>query len=175
MKAILFKDGVEIRRVNDYLKVDTGMNLVNMPAGYEWKLLVEGVKPPVSEIENLSHTEVDNNTSNADYPHLKQIDVVYTVERKPDAELNQSIENAENNANEQLINYTDRLKVMMLYMAIVHRKLNGDTITAKMQAILDKGDNYALKLWQNDTELEAKLQQVVNGEDVDINSNWTNG
>ena len=170
MKAILFKDGVEIRRVSDYLKVDTEMKVKNsMPAGYEWKLLIEGTRPTVTPIHNLVKAEVDNDTTNIDYPDFKQIDVEYSVVTKPEAEIINLIEQAENNANEQLINNVDRLKVMMLYMAIVHRKLNGDPINAKMQAILDKGDAYAVKLWQNDTNLKAKLADLNN---VQIDTGW---
>ena len=170
MKAILYKDGIEIRRVNDYAKVDVNMQLnPNLPANFEWKLLYENPKPSILEIERLVRTEEDYNSPHPDYPHLKRVDVIYTKERKSDAEIIEMIENAENNANEQLINNKDRLKVMVLYMAIVHRKLNGDPINAKMQSILDKGDAYAIKLWQNDTNLNNKLADLTN---VEIDTGW---
>lgn len=171
MKAILYKDGIEQRRA-EY--PDLEIKAIDLPSGYEWKLLIEGVKPNFTELERLERTEVDNNISNSDYPHLKQIDIVYTKVRKSDDVIIGMIENAENNANEQLINHIDRLKVMVLYMALVHRKLNGDTITPKMQVILDKGDVYATKLWQNDTNLSNKLQELANNQDPNINTGWTN-
>ena len=181
MKAILYKNGIEQRRVKDYQLIDINMGLVDFsikgqpnPDNWEWKLLVEGVKPTITNLERLQRSEVDNDTSNATYPIFKQIDIVYTKERKPDAEITSLIENAESNANEFLISYVDRLKVMVLYMAIVHRKVQGLNISAKMQAILDKGDTYALKLWQNDTNLKNKLQKLADGQDPDINTGWTN-
>lgn len=177
MIVILYKNGIEVKRgLASKIYPVRNMGVVDtLESGLEWKILVEGVKPTISEIENLVKNEVDNDTFHAVHTHLKQIDVVYTAERKSDAEINEIIKQAENSANENLINYTDRLKTMVLYMAIVHRKLNGNPINAKMQTILDKGDGYATKLWLNDTELKAKLQQVIDGQDTDINSNWNNG
>lgn len=176
MRAILYKNGIEERRGN---YPDVEMKLINFnikgqpnPDDYEWKLLIKGVKPSITEIERLEYSEVDNDTSNVDYPHLKQIDIVYTKIRKSDAEIISLIENAENNANESLVKYVDRLKVMVLYMAIVHRKLNGDPINVKMQDILDKGDAYAVKLWDNDTNLKSKLTDLSNGLDININDGW---
>ena len=169
MKAILYNNGLEVRRAN---YPDLEMRLIDLPDGYEWKLLISGVKPSITEIERLVKSEVDNNTNNEDYPHLKQIDIVYTKVRKSDAEIITLLENAENNANESLVKFVDRLKVMVLYMAIVHRKASGLNITAKMQTILDKGDNYALKLWENDTNLQSKLTDLSNGLDININDGW---
>jgi len=178
MRAILFKNGVEVRR-GDY--PDGEMKLIDFnikgqpnPDNYEWKLLVEGVRPVISSIQNLIRAEVDNDISNIDHPHLKQIDVVYSAIKKPDVEILSLIENAESEANESLIKNVDRLKTMMLYMALERRDRMGLNITNKMQAILDKGDEYALKLWQNDAELKKKIRQVIDGENVDINSDWAN-
>ena len=173
MKAILFKDGTEVRRVSDYSKIDRRMRKkADLPAGYEWKLLVDGVRPTITSVENLVRAEVDNGTTNVDYPHLKQIDVEYSAVRKNDADIEELIEQAESNANESLIKNVDRLKTMVLYMAIVHRKLNGGNINAKMQIILDKGDDYALKLWRNDGNVESKKQELTNGQDPDIDTGW---
>ena len=109
----------------------------DLEEGYEWKLLLEGEKPPYNvSLERLERAEVDNNNTHPIYSHLKVIDIVYSVVRKSNAEITRLIENAENNANELLISHTDRLKFMFLYIAVVHRKLNGDPINAKMQEIL---------------------------------------
>ena len=170
MKAILYKDGIEIRRVNDYSKVDTQMRVKpDLPNNYEWKLLYENAKPTVSQLERLVRAEEDNDLLHNDYPDFKKIDVVYTAVRKSDAEIEELIKQAENNANEQLINQVDRLKVMVLYMAIVHRKVNGDNITTRMQEILDKGDAYATKLFQNDNTLQSKLSDLTN---VNLDTGW---
>ncbi len=174
MKAILYKNGIEERRVSDYLKIDTEMKANTLPIGFEWKLLVEGIKPIFNYLEHLQRSEVDNDTTNADYPNFKQIDVVWTKIRKSDAEITMLIEKAESKANESLVKYVDRLKVMVLYMALERRDRKGLTITAKMQTILDKGDAYAVKLWQNDTNLKTKLQELADGQDLDINTGWTN-
>lgn len=179
MKANLYKNGIVIRQNVDYPNLD--MSLIDFsikgqpnPDNFEWKLLIEGVKPTITVLERLQRSEVDNNTSNATWPHLKQIDIVWTKVRKSDAEITVMIQDAENGANENLIDYIDRLKFMFLYTAIVHRKLEGDTINGKMQTILDRGDAKAVKLWQNDTNLKAKLQELANSQDPDINTGWTN-
>lgn len=172
MKAILYKDGVEQRRDN---YPDVEMRLIDLPSGYEWKLLIDDVKPNYNQhLERLVRTEVDNDVSNVDYPHLKQIDVVYNIVRKSDEEITKQLIQQEDNANQSLLDYSDRLKTMVLYMAILNRKIDGGNITQKMQNILDKVDAKAIKLWQNDTNLKAKLAELANGQDPDINNGWTN-
>jgi len=177
MIVILFKNGIEVKR-GKAEKIYPVKNMgvcESLDADLEWKILVEGVKPTITEIERLVKTEEDNDTQHDTYTHLKQIDAIYTVERKDDGELEILIREAEKNANEQLIDTETRLKLTVLYVALERRERQGLNITPKMQEVLDKGDEYATKLWLNDTELKNKLQQVINNENVDINANWTNG
>jgi len=169
MRAILYNNGVEVRRGN---YPDLEIKLIPLPAGYEWKLIFEQPRPTLTPIQNLVREEQDNDNSHPDYPHLKMIEVVYTVVKKSDAEIIALLEAREDNANQSLMSHTDRLKIMVLYMAIVNRKVNGDPINAKMQAILDKVDARALKLWQNDTNLENKLNELSQGGNPNIDDGW---
>ena len=43
-KAILNSNSSEVRRVSNYTKIDLEMKTVDLPTGYQWKLLLENVK-----------------------------------------------------------------------------------------------------------------------------------
>lgn len=171
MSARLFKDGIKVR---DGKYPDLEMRAIDLPDGYEWKLFLESDKPTITDIEKLERSEVDNDNSHPDYPHLKVIDIVYTKVKRSDDDIISMINSYENNANEQLIGHTDRLKSMYLYMSIVNRKLDGLTISTKMQKVLDKGDEKAIKIWKNDTKLKSKLKDLSDGKNPNVKTGWTN-
>lgn len=172
MKAIKYRNGIEEDR-GEYPRMDMEP-VKGLESGLEWKLIVEDTRPLFKiDLEKLERVETDNDNSHDVYTHLKVIDVTWNVVRKSDAEITKMIKDAENMANESLVKYTDRLKFMFLYMGIVNRKVDGDNINSKMQTLLDNLDAKLVKLWQNDTELQAKLQQLSDGQDPDIYNNWT--
>lgn len=171
MKAILFENGVELKRAN-YPRKDIGP-IPDLLPGLEWKLIVEANRP---QIDTRTHkyvkSENNTNASHPDYPHLKQYQIFYNVVPKSNVELQQVVKELEKEANEQILAEQTRMKYIILGLGILIRKSNGINITAKEQTILDKILAKAINVWQNDTTLQAKLDEINNSTVPDPDTGW---
>lgn len=171
MKAILYDNtGTEVRRGN-YPKAD--MSLVeDLPVGYEWKLIIEDERPIFNIKKNVERVETNTNIANATYPHLKEFRISYVETNKTVGELEAIIDSYETQSNQALFPQDVFQKNMILVAAILDRKANGLNITAKMQTILDRLGNIALKVWENESVVATKKQEVANTGDTDLETNW---
>ena len=71
-KAILFSNSSEIRRISNYTKIDLEMKVVELPNGYQWKLMLEMDKPSYDvNLERLICSETNTDDPHPDYPDFK--------------------------------------------------------------------------------------------------------
>lgn len=127
-----------------------------------------------SRIFRLITTEEITEIAHPTYPLLDQYLITYGTEKRTDDEIINHVENAETNANESLLDYTQRVKLLTLGIGILIRKTDGLALTDKEITIQDKLVSIAIKIWKNDTELKAKLQQIIDGIEPEIDSGWEN-
>lgn len=107
-----------------------------------------------------------------DYPHLREYLITYDTTRKPDEEITVSITNAEQNANEGVFPYTKQLKIMLLGLGVLFRRVEGMQLTVKEQTIADTVLSIATKVWNNDTAMRAKVQELADSIEPNIDEGW---
>ena len=171
MEAILFDNGIEIKRAR-YPRKDMGV-VSGLRAGLEWKLII--TTPPVaydSRIYTAVKVEENTNEYHDTHTHLKVYKVSYDIQPKSDAAIIAAINRAERNANESIVDEQERFKILTLGLGILIRKANGINISAKEVAILDRILAKAVSIWQNDSILKAKIQNIIDGIPEDIDSGW---
>ncbi len=173
-KAILYSNGNEQRRVSSYLKIDLEMKPVELPDGYQWKLLVHSVKPPYdSNLESLISSEENTDDPHPDYPDFKKVIQNYVVERKSDNEIIQAIESLKQSANGQLIKtqgQVEELQYLTLYALI--RLQMGQSVPPSANAIRLKVEDIAQMIIENGVNAESLITEINNGESPDINTGW---
>lgn len=176
LPAVLIRKSTgEIIKHANYPRVD--MELVEgLDPDLEWLLKYEPFVQPDydSRIFLLVATEAITTTQHPDYLHLNQYLRTYTTERRSDEDIILSIENAETNANEQLMKYQTRTKMFTLALGVLIKRLDNLNTSPKEQVVLDKMLSIAVNVWKNDSNLQAKLQQVTDGEEPNIDSLWEN-
>lgn len=171
MKAILFRNGIEVRR-GDYPRKDMGP-VTNLEPGLEWKIIVAD---PIPSWDNRTHRlkeqELDTDNTHPIYTHLKIYRIQYIIIKRTDAEIKTNIERIERESNELIANQEKFQKFVILALGILIRKSNGISISLKEQNILDKVLAKAVNVWKNDDTVKTKFAAVDNNLDVNMDSNW---
>lgn len=153
---------------------DDGSPIVGLDPDLEWLAkYIPYVAPDYDpRIFVLQQTEAITIEPHPLYTNLKQYKITYATNRRTDAEIILHIENAETEANETLLNYKERTKIFVLAVGVLIRRLDNLATSPKEKAILDKMTGIATNVWKNDTELKAKLTQVADGLEPNIDALW---
>jgi hypothetical protein len=125
-----------------------------------------------SRIFVLNQTEEITQTPHPEYPHLNQYRITFSTTKRVAEEITTSVMNAENEANSNVVKYTEQLKVIILGLGVLFRKVEGMTLTTKEIAIKDKILALAVKVWKNDTAMRAKVAEIVAGREPNIDEGW---
>lgn len=174
MEAILFKDGLEQKRAK-YPRKDIGV-IESLAPGLEWKLIVN-TPPGAYDSRTEAIVKIEDNSEDAHptYPHLKQFKISYNIVAKTNAQIIATIEELERQANERVVAVKNRYKYIVLGLGIVIKLIRDNTaFTAgvKQEAVLDKVMLKAVNIWANDTALQSKIQDVIDGNPLDLDSDW---
>jgi len=171
MKAILFKEGIEVKRA-PYPRADMAL-LEGQKSYIEWKLIVENAIPTYDRrTHNLVITEDNTNDPHPTYTHLKQYTITYSTVKKSNAQIVDEVILAEEEANKTILSNKNRFKYLAIGLAILERKAEGQNITPKMQNILDIITTKATNMWLNDTEADTK-KATANADGVpDLDAGW---
>jgi hypothetical protein len=171
MRAILFKNGKEVRR-GTYPRKDMAL-MPELKQGLEWKIIREGAIPSYdSRTHTILSNEINTNDSHPDYPHLSVFNINYTKKQKINSVIEEAYEKVEKDSNEQILKENKRLKFIVLGLGILIRKSNGITITAKEENILDKILTKATNVWHNDSLLKDKIENLRLGDLPDLDDGW---
>jgi hypothetical protein len=108
------------------------------------------------------------------YPTQRMWVTTYSLVERDAADKAISVDESENDANYQVFPTKKQLKYMVLAIAIVDRKASGLTISTKQQQILDSLQAKAAKIWNNHIVGEAKKAELIQGVEVDLDSDWEN-
>ena len=176
LPSVLIKKSTgEIIKHADYPRIDMAL-VEGLDPDLEWLLKYEPFAQPDydSRLFTLVRTEAITTTPHPDYVHLNQYLITFATERRADADIVLAIENAETNANEQLVKYQTRTKIFALALGVLIKRLDNLNTNVQEQAVLNKMLGIAVNVWKNDATLKAKLQQVIDGEEPEIDAQWEN-
>lgn len=125
-----------------------------------------------SRLFRLVTTQEVTEEAHPTYPELNQFKITYNTEKRHNDEITEYIENAESYANESLLPYDKRMKLMTLAIGLLIRKTNGITPTAKELLIETKMMEIATRVWKNDSELASKLSALLLNQEPEIDAGW---
>lgn len=107
-----------------------------------------------------------------EYPTLRQWVTEYSLQERSTEDKKISVDESENDANYKVFPTNKHLKYMSLALAIIDRKASGLTITAAQQAILDKVQAKAQRIWNNHITASAKKQAIDAANPIDLDTDW---
>ena len=108
----------------------------------------------------------------SEHTPLRKWEITYSTQERTTAEKNISVNEAEADANIGVFPTSKHLKYIALTLAILDKKASGLTIGNKEQAILDKVNAKALRIWNNHITGEAKKSDLSNNTPIDLDSDW---
>ena len=140
----------------------------------EWKLKHTPFPSPAydSRIFELEQIEEVTEEAHPEYADLKMYKKTFKTNKRPNEDINRSIDNAEEAANDELITYRTTNKMLMTTVGILVRINAGMQPNAKEQKMLDDLLAFDVKVWKNDEEKNRKKDQVAAGLETDIDSGW---
>jgi hypothetical protein len=119
------------------------------------------------------HTEISEEYD-TEYPTQRMWVTTYSTLDKPLADMITSVDEAENDANYQVMPTQKQLKYMVIAIALIDKKVSGLTLTPLQQNMLDRLQAKAVRIWINHvTSLGKKAELEANGT-VDLDSDWEN-
>lgn len=127
---------------------------------YDPRLTYLGVTQSVSETEDLEH------------PGHRMWLTTYSLIEMPTEAKMISVDEAENDANYQVFPTEKHLKYLTVATAIIDRKASGLTITPAQQAILNKLQAKAARIWSNHVTAQQKKAALEQGLSVDLDTDW---
>lgn len=140
----------------------------------EWLVKTEPFAAPDydSRIFELVITDAITTEQHPEHPHLNQYKRTFNTDKRTNEEIILAIENAETDANNAVVSYNTDEKLFMLAIGILVRKDAGNQPSVKEQAILDQVQAFDVKIWKNDAEKKLKTDQVLAGQEPDIDAGW---
>lgn len=172
MEAILFKDGIEFKRA-PYPNKDI-VPIVGLEANLEWKLIIRDALPVYDKrTHNLVVTEDNSDVFHPTYTFLKQYFITYSTIKRANADIVTEVEQAEHDANASILTELGENKHTTLAIGALIDDFNGITPTPNQIAMMNLVNNKVAKIWDNDTEADAK-KDIANADGIpDLDSNWT--
>ena len=163
----------EILNHAPYPRSDMGP-IIGLDPDLKWLLKYEPFEEPTydSRIFILGRVEEITEIAHPDYSHLDQYKITFSTIKRDDGDIEHSIMNAERDANDQLLPFTDFNKIMILSLGVITRFAKGQTLTQPEIDMMNKILSIAVKVWQNDEVLKAKILQLSNGEEPEIDAGW---
>lgn len=146
---------------------------------YEW--LVKNIpfaEPPydsriyimATNLPDLASLELFEEHPN--YTGLREYRITYSPERRPDADIIRSIENAEKEANNLVFSEAVHKDKMAFMLNSVHKDAKSLELTAAEQDQIDKLAITTVALAKNKDNKENKIAQVTAGQVPNIDEGW---
>jgi len=170
--VLIRKSTGEIIKHADYPREDMQL-VVGLDPDLEWLVkYTPFVRPDYdSRIYILNQIEEVTTDPHPDYNHLNQYKITFETEKRPSEDIQLSIENAENEANERICGDKFKKWVTLSLTAIINN-LDGITPKPIEKVVMDGTRAKGVKIWKNDETLRNKIQQLAAGEEPEIDSGW---
>jgi len=169
---ILVSDGSVVKHA-PYPREDM-QPVVGLDPAYEWLLKYTPFAAPVYDGRYYSLVTTDEVTTepHLTYTWLNVYKRTYSVLKHDNTEIQEYAKNAESSANLTLISLADQVKYVTLALTSVLREIDGQTVTPEEEVVRTKFKNYGVKVWQNDTNFQAKIAEILLGNEPDLDDGW---
>lgn len=178
--------GAQVRHAN-YPREDM-QPMEGSDPDYEWLLLHTPYPSPtydsrswelVKEKPNLKQMALDGTLdqlpTHPAYPDFKTFTTTYALNKRDNDYIIGQIENAEDSANTQVLNYRTTDKMLLTSASILARVKEGVQPSAEDEEMLERLMAFEVLIKKNQAEKESKIAQVLAGQEVDIDSGWERG
>ncbi len=172
--AILIRKSTgEILKHANYPNED-GSSIIGLDPDLEWLAKYSPFDSPDydSRIYELVITDSVTTDPHPDYPNLKQFKRTYQTSKRPDVDIIAAIQNQENAANEEMVSFQTKTKLNTIAINALIKQNLKLVLTTKEQDVLTEISAYAAQMWKNDAEKEAKVKQVTDGLEPNIDEGW---
>ena len=168
--------------IKEALYPNTDMSpVVGLDPDYEW--LVKHV--PFAEPDYDSRlyimqmvlpdmTALDSFTEHPSYAGIREYRITYNPNKRPDAEIILSIENAEKEANNGVFSEAVHKDEFAFMLNSVHKDAKGQALNAEEQDQIDKLAIVTVNLAKNRDAAAIKIAQVAAGNEPNIDEGWQN-
>jgi len=142
--------------------------------GYEWLLKYTPFAAPVYDGRYYSLVTTDEVTTepHPTYTWLNVYKRTYSLLKHNNTEIQGYAKNAESGANLTLLPLQDQVKYATLAVTSLLRESAGQTVTPEEEVVRTKFKNYGVKVWQNDTNLQAKITEILLGNEPNLDDGW---
>ena len=115
---------------------------------------------------------LDSFGEHPNYPGLREYRITFTPERRPDADIIRSIDNAKKEANNLVNNEAVHKDEFAFMMNSIYKDSKGQTLTTEEQDQIDKLQIMAVNLAKNQDAADNKIAQVTAGQVPNIDEGW---
>lgn len=178
--VLIQKSTKSIIRYADYPKAEVTPFLEGeIDPDYEW--LIENIPFPEPSydpriyimVTNLPDLEsLSTFQDHPDYSGIKEYRITYSPEKRSNADIILSIENAEREANSTILSEADHKDQMIFMMASVNKVVSGMSLTEQEQLQLDKLTAVNVKLSKNLSNRNSLVAQLTANQVPNIDSGW---
>lgn len=146
---------------------------------YEWLVKhIPFAEPPYDSriyvmATNLPDLEfLEDFEEHPSFTGLREYRITYTPERRSDAEIIISIENAKSEANSLINSEATHKDEFALMMSAVSKKSQGQLLNNEEQSQIDKLELMSVALAKNGDNASNKILQVASGQTPNIDEGW---
>jgi hypothetical protein len=159
---------------HDLLPADPTGAVPGLDPDLKWLIKHEPFPSPTVDTRYYTVARVEEVmvTQHPTYPLYDQYSITYTTPKRAIEEINDHAYNAERDALNRVFTQRDQIKLLALGLGVLFRSVDGLQLSAKETTIKTNVMSLALKLWNNDANLKAKLASIAAGEEPDIDQGW---
>ena len=174
MDAVLIrKSSGEILKRDQYPRTDM-QPVAGLDPDLEWLLVYQPYIAPDYDprIYILDQNEAITALPHPQYPLINQYLVTFALTKRSNDEIELSISQAEQMANENILPGDQQLKITILALATIIKKQQGLSLNDDEQATIDQLMSIAENFWKNDAEAKAKIADIIANKQPDIDASW---
>lgn len=169
----------EIIQRGEYPRFD-GAPIVGLDPDIEWLIIYEPYTENQYDYDPryysiLKHEDASVSLGNhPNYPGVGQFKVTYSLVKNTTAEILNSLEAAENNANVGVMPTTKQLKYIVIALNAIRKVAQGINLQSYETTVLTRVNNLANKIAANYSVAQQKETAINAGQEPDLDKDWTN-
>ena len=169
----------EILERGNYPRID-GAPIEGLDPDIEWLIINEPFPESQYNYDPRYHSILRSESANTEldehpnYPGVGQFLITYSLVKNQIAEILNSLEAAENNANIGIMPLTKQLKHIIIGINAIRKLSQGINLQTYENTVLTKISQYAGKIATNYTYAHAKETAINSGLEPDLDSDWIN-
>ncbi len=143
----------------------------------QWLLEYEQFPEPSPDTRyyTVQKTEEVTPDPHPTFAFANQYKITYTTPKRAVEEIEDHAYNAEQDALNNVFKPRDQIKLLALGIGVLFRSVDGLNLAPKETVIKNKCVSLALKVWNNDANVKAKIAAIAAGEEPDLDQGWEPG